>query len=76
MRDTSIFQGIKELTSKERGESFRFEERYFDVNPKPFIVWNVLRKQSDAYVLCGQIEAHPRTSNKALFEEAYQRFAN
>lgn len=75
MRDNSIFQGIKELTSKMHGESFRFEKSgTFNVNPMPFIVWNVLRKQGDAYVFCGRIEAHPRTSNKALFEEAISRF--
>lgn len=71
MRDTSIFQGVKELTDKATGKSFRF------IRENPFsCVWEVYRKEQEgeAYVYCGDIAASRRTSNKALFEEACFRF--
>lgn len=73
MRDTSIFQGIKELSSKEHGESFRFEKAG-EFCGNRLVLWRVFRKQDEAFVLCGQIEAHPRTSNKQLFKVVYQLF--
>lgn len=75
MRDHSIFQGIKEL--REYGIRFRFElEGTYEGNPHTYKRWEVFREGRYGWVFVGIIEAHPKTSNRKLFEEAFQRFAD
>lgn len=76
MRDHSIFKGFKELIAN--GEAFRFElEGTYRGNPHTYKRWNVFREVGgNHFEFVGTIEAHPKTSNRKLFEEAFQRFAD
>lgn len=76
MRDFSNSKLVREL--REYGEYFRFElEGTYQGNPHTFKRWNVFRKLGDDHFeFVGTIEAHPKTSNRKLFEEAFQRFAD